>query len=358
MRIAFDVSPLSHPPLGIGNYIRGSLSGLVEAAGGRHEIVAFAPTSLRGPGRIRAALEGIDVELRTWPLPASHAIRTLWSRAGHPSAERILGAFDVLHFTDWMYPPQSAGVRATTIHDLVPLHHPEWCTARTISMHSRKFENAAHTCDLVFVNSAYTGKDVERTLGVAAERIRVAQPGVRRPFGTEGPTADLGAPYVLTVATLEPRKNLETLLQAHQLLGDELVLAVVGAEGWGEQPALDRPRVRRLGFVSDEELARLYRGAAVAVYPSRFEGFGIPILEAMACGCPVVSSSHASLDEASGEAAVRADPEDPDAIAAAIEDAIARRDELAALGLSHASRFTWRANGEVFLRAFEEAVTG
>jgi glycosyltransferase involved in cell wall biosynthesis len=356
VRIVFDVSPLSHTPLGIGNYIRGSLSGLVEAAGGRHEIVAFAPTSLRGPGRIRDALAGIDVQVTTWRLPASHAVRTAWSRAGRPGAERLLGRFDVLHFTDWMYPPQAGGVRATTIHDLVPLHHPEWCTPRTVSMHSRKFENTARTCDLVFVNSEHTGRDVERTLHVPAERIHVAHPGVRRPFGLEGERADLGAPYVLTVATLEPRKNLATLLEAHALLEGDLLLAVVGAEGWGEQPLLGRAGVRRLGFVSDEELARLYRGAAVAVYPSRFEGFGIPILEAMACGCPVVASAHPSLDEASGDAAVRADPDDPEAIAAAIGDAIARRDEVAARGRAHASRFTWRAAGETFLRAYEGAL--
>ena len=357
MRIVFDVSPLSHPLLGIGHYIRGSLEGLVEASGGKHEIVAFAPTSLRGPGRIRNALGGIDVELRLWPLPWSHAVRTGWSRAGHPAAERVLGRFDVLHFTDWMYPPQRSGIRATTIHDLVPLHFPQWCTPRTVSMHSRKFENAARTCDLVFVNSAYTGEDVERTLRVPADRIRVARPGVREVFTADGEAADLGQPYVLTVATLEPRKNLATLLEAHNLLGAELLLAVVGAEGWGDQPELDRPGVRKLGFVPDEELARLYRGAAAAVFPSRFEGFGIPIVEAMACGCPVVTSAHPSLDDASGDAAVRADPEDPEAIKTAVEHAIAWRPDVVARGLGHASGFTWRATGEVLLRGYEETAS-
>ena len=355
MRIAFDVSPLSHPLLGIGNYMQGSLAGLVEASAGEHEIVAFAPTSLRGPERIRAALSGIDVEVRTWRLPFSHAVRTGWSMASHPAAERFVGRFDVMHFSDWMYPPQRGGVRATTIHDLVPLHHPEWTTPRTRSMHGRKYRNAAMTCDVVFVNSDFTGRDVIATLGVAPERVRVAHPAPKGVFRPDGAAADLGAPYLLTVATLEPRKNLQALIEAFRLLGGELVLAVVGAEGWGEQPLLDDARIRRLGFVSDEELARLYRGAAVAVYPSRFEGFGIPVVEAMACGTPVVVSSHESLDEASGEAAVRADPDDPQAFASAIERAMAERAQLAAAGLDHVKTFSWRTVGETFLRGYEEA---
>ncbi|MGH3133722.1 MAG: glycosyltransferase family 4 protein [Gaiellaceae bacterium] len=355
MRIVFDVSPLSHPLLGIGNYIRGSLAGLVQASGGRHEIVAFAPTSIRGPDRIGIALEGIDVELRTWRLPLSHALRTAWSRASRPPTERLLGPFDVLHFSDWMYPPQRAGVRATTIHDLVPLRHPEWVTPRTRSMHGRKYRDAARTCDVVFVNSAYTGRDVTDMLGVPAERVLVAHPAAKDEFTADGPASDLGAPYVLTVATREPRKNLQALVEAHGLLGNELLLAVAGSEGWGDQPELAGPRIRRLGFVSDEELAGLYRGAAAAVYPSRFEGFGIPVIEAMACGCPVVVSAHPSLDEASGGAAVRADPDDPAAIAAAIERAISDRASVAAAGLEHASGFTWRAVGETFLRGYEEA---
>jgi glycosyltransferase involved in cell wall biosynthesis len=355
VRIAFDVSPLSHPPLGIGNYIRGSLRGLVEAAENDHEIVAFAPTSFRGPERIQAALAGMDVELRTWRLPFSHALRTAWSAAGRPAAERLLGAFDVLHFSDWMFPPQRGGVRATTIHDLVPVHHPEWTTPRTRSMHTRKYRNAARTCDAVFVNSAYTGRDVTGTLGVPEDRVHVAHPAARDEFRPEGSTADLGAPYVLTVATLEPRKNLQTLVEAHRLLGGELLLAVAGGAGWGDQPELGAERIRPLGFVSDDELARLYRGASVAVYPSRFEGFGIPVLEAMSCGCPVVVSSHPSLDEASGNAAVRADPDDPAALAAGIERALADSERLAQAGLEHARGFTWRAVGETFLRGYDEA---
>jgi glycosyltransferase involved in cell wall biosynthesis len=107
-----------------------------------------------------------------------------------------------------------------------------------------------------------------------------------------------------------------------------------------------------VGRVTDEELARLYRGAALVVYPSRFEGFGMPITEAMASGAPVVASAHPSLDEACGDAAVRVDPESPEAIAEGIVRALERREELVARGLAHARRFTWAENGRVHLEAF------
>jgi glycosyltransferase involved in cell wall biosynthesis len=353
VRVAVDVSPLSHPRTGVGNYIRGSLVGLAELEA--HDVVAFAPVSASGRRAIRSALAGLAVEARLPLVPAAHAVRTAWSRLGRPPAEWLVGRFDVLHFSDWMYPPQRRGLRSTMIHDLVPVHHPEWVHPRTERMHGAKYRHAARTCDVVIVNSRFTADDVAETLGVARERVHVAYPGVDAGFIPAGPRLELGRPYVLTVATLEPRKNLATLVEAYRGLAGELALAVSGAAGWGEQPALDVEGVVRLGYTSPDELPRLYRGASVLAYPSLYEGFGMPIVEAMACGVPVVASTHPSLDEACGDAALRADPQDPGAWTAAIRSALGQPEELATRGLAHARSFTWAANGLAHVAAWEGA---
>ncbi|HET7567802.1 MAG TPA: glycosyltransferase family 1 protein [Gaiellaceae bacterium] len=343
MRLVVDVAPLSHQRTGVGNYVRGSLAGIAEAAAGRHELVAFALASPGGRREIEAALDGIPLERRLPALPGAHAVRTAWSRLGAPPLERLAGRLDVLHFSDWWYPPQRAGIRSTMIHDLVPLHFPAWVHKRTERMHGAKYRHAARTCDVIVVNSRYTGDDVVRTLGVPAERVHVAYPGVDAAFSPVGPRAS--GDYVLTVGTLEPRKNLGAAIAATR--GREL--RVVGPPGWG---GVQVEHATWLGYRSPEELPALYRGASVFVFPSRFEGFGMPVLEAMACGVPCVVSAHPSLDEACGDAAVRADPDDADAIAAGIEEALGRRDELVPRGLAHVRAFTWRACGEAHLRAW------
>lgn len=338
-----DVAPLSHPRTGVGNYIRGSLRGIVEAGGA--ELVAFAPASAAGRRLIEESLDGIAAERRLPVLPAAHAVRTVWSRAGFPPVERFVGGFDVFHFGDWMYPPQRGGLRSTMIHDLVPLHFPDWVHRRTRGMHGAKYRHAARACDVVIVNSRFTRDDVAETLGVDPARIHVAYPGVGSAFTPDGPKAE--GDYVLAVGTLEPRKNLGNAIAAAQQLGVEL--RVVGARGWGGVAAEGATWIEH---ATDDALPALYRGAAAFVYPSRFEGFGIPVLEAMACGTPCVVSSHASLDEAAGDAAVRADPDDVEAIAAAVERASSERDMLVPRGLAHARQFTWLANGKAHLAAW------
>jgi glycosyltransferase involved in cell wall biosynthesis len=337
VRIAYDVTPLSHPRTGVGNYILGALKGMLAAGG--HELIAFGPVSIRGRRVLDDALEGLEVDRRLVTVPFAHATRRAWGALGRPPAERFLGSFDVLHFTDWMRPPQRFGLRATMIHDLGPLRYPERLHPRTVSMHTGTAREA-RTSDLVFVNSEFTAADVAERLGVADDRIRVAYPGVDERFAPDGPRFDDGTPYVFTTATEDWRKNVTTLRAAWPLVDSELRLVT---------PA-------DLGYIQDERLPELYRGAAAFVYPSRFEGFGIPVVEAMACGVPCVVSSHPSLDEAAGDAAVRVDPESPEAIAAAIREALARRDELVPQGLAHARRFTWLETGRVHLQSYADAL--
>jgi glycosyltransferase involved in cell wall biosynthesis len=339
VRIVVDVTPLSHARTGIGNYIRGMLGGLAEAAAGEHEVVAFAPVSMRARGRLEEALDGVAVERRILPLPPSaHVWRTLWSRSGVLPVERLAGPLDIFHFSDWMYPPQRGGLRTTTIYDLIPLRFPDWVHSRTRVMNVRKYRHAANTCDLIVAISEFTADDIAERLGVPRERIAVARPGVDARFHPDGPRRD--GDYVLMLAPDEPRKNYATLARAFDLVRRR------------------HPELRLLAprAVAHDELPALYRGAAVFAYPSFFEGFGIPILEAMASGTPVVASSHPSLDEASGDVAVRAAPESAEELADGIERALADRESLVHRGLEHARAFTWRACGEAYLHGFKTAL--
>jgi glycosyltransferase involved in cell wall biosynthesis len=340
VRIVVDVTPLSHPRTGVGNYLLGSLRGMVEVAGAGDELVAFAPVSVRARDRVDQALDGIGVERRIVSLlPSANLWRTIWSRAGFPAVERLAGRLDVFYFSDWMYPPQRGGLRATIIYDLVPLHFPHWVHPRTRRQNIAKYEHAVRTCDLIITDSEFTANDVSESLGFPRERLVVAYPGVDERFRAEGTRAD-GQAYVLMLAPGDPRKNHATLADAVELV------------------RRNRPELRLVApaFVQHDELAALYRGAAVFAYPSFFEGFGMPVLEAMACGTPVVASSHPSLDEACGSAAVRADPGSAEDLAAGIERALAERDTLVPRGLEHARRFTWRACGEAHLHGFTTAL--
>lgn len=320
MRAGVDVSPLVQTRAGTARHVNGLLCALAGRSGIEVEQLSFG-----GPGRIAS------VTRDTW-----------WYYAGLARAARTL---DVLHCTTFRGPLRSPVPFAITLHDLALLRHPE-LFARWHRLSGRAgIGRVARAADRVLTVSEFTKREAIELLGVPAERVTVIGNAVDRVFAAEGPAAE--GDYVLAVGTLEPRKNLHRAAEAAARAG--LELRVVGARGWG---GIATPGW--VGEVSDEELAALYRGARCLVFPSLYEGFGIPVLEAMACGTPVVTSAEGATAEVAGGAAVLVDPLDVDAIATGIGEAYARRDELRALGLVRAQAYTWDAVADAVVGVWQE----
>ena len=225
-----------------------------------------------------------------------------------------------------------------TVHDLGVIRHPEAFPRWHRVTGARALRGGVRSADAIVAVSAFTRNELVELLDVPVERIRIVPNGVDPVFSPEGPVAD--GDYVLAVGTLEPRKNLGAAVEAARLAGVEL--RVAGAAGWGG--------VVTDGWVgepTDGELAALIRGARCLVYPSLYEGFGLPVLEAMACGTPVVTSRGGATEEVAGGAAVLVDPSSAAAIAAGIEEAGRRRDELREIGLHRAAMFTWPRSADL-----------
>jgi glycosyltransferase involved in cell wall biosynthesis len=312
--VAFDTSPLALSRAGTARYVNGLLAGLGRLADVRVERHAFGV-------RPRAAVPARDLG---------------WYLGALPLLAR--GA-DVLHCPSARAPVASPVPLVVTVYDLAVLRHPKAFNAWTREYSRRVLPRVVRRADRVIAISEFTAQELVDVLGVPEEKIRVIPVGVGQPFAPVGEAAD--GHYVLAVGTLEPRKNLPRLVEGFRRAGlNGCELRIVGARGWGDVGPVDASGVRWLGEVSDHELARLYRGAACAAYVSLYEGFGLPVLEAMACGTAAVSSDLPSVREFA-RGVVTVDPSDPDAIAAGLREALARRDELGREGRAGASAYGW-----------------
>jgi len=325
VKVGVDVAPLVLDAAGTARYVRGVLGALEE-----RDDVEVRRLTWGGPGRLTAVARDVG-----------------WYLAGLPLQARGL---DVLHCTTFRAPLRAPLPVVVTVHDLAVLRHPEYFTTWTRLYGRSLLVRVLRSADRVLAVSEFTKREVTALAGVPPDRIRVAHNAASDAFGPDGP-ADEGE-YVLAVGTLEPRKNLPRLIEATRRLGVEL--RVAGARGWGGVEVADDAGVRWLGRPSDEELATLLRGALCLAYPSLYEGFGIPVLEAMHCGTPVVTSAGSAMEEVAGDAAELVDPRDVASIAAGIERALARRDALRAAGLARAPRFTWAATAEATAAAYRE----
>ena len=304
------------------------------------------------------------IEVRALPLPRL-ALYEAWHRLRRPTVQLATGAVDVVHATTIAMPPRSAPL-VVTMHDLAWVHDPAHFTARGVRFFERGLALALADADLVLCSSQTTLRDCEGA-GFGRDRLRLVPLGVdvapaseatvervRRRYGLE-------RPYVLWTGTVEPRKNLAGLLRAFEGVDADADLVLVGPRGWNEDLetlVAGAPRVRPLGFVPSDDLGALYAGARLFCFPSLLEGFGFPVLEAMAQGTPVVTSKGTSTEELGGEAAVLVDPRDPASISSGLQlvlsdDALAQR--LSAAGRERAATFSWERCGDLVRSAYAEA---
>jgi glycosyltransferase involved in cell wall biosynthesis len=323
VNVALDVTPLAQTRAGTARYLHALLPRLEPE-------VAVAPMSGFAHGRAGT----LWLDLAWYP---------------HVLPHRARGA-DVLHCTTYRGPVRTRTPLVVTVHDLAVFRHPEAFPSWTRLYSRAVVPRVLRAARRILAVSEFTASELDAILGIPRERIDVTPNAVDGVFSPDGARAE--GDYVLAVGTLEPRKNLERTIEAAARLGVEL--RVVGARGWGGVGARGG-HVRWLGEASDEELARQYRGALCVAYPSLYEGFGIPVLEAMACGAAVVTSAGGATEEVAGNAAVLVDPRDVAAIAAGITEAIGRTDELRARGLERAQAYSWDETARLTVAAYRKA---
>ena len=303
------------------------------------------------------------VNVRALPL-AGPFLYESWLRLRWPRVEAATGHVDVVHATS-IIPAATSVPLVVTVHDLAFLHDPGHFTKRGVDVFRRSMEIVKKRASRVICVSQATLDDCLAN-GFDVERLRCVENGVR-PVGVDESFVRtvvarhrLPDRYLLFVGTIEPRKNLARLLEAHASLGDRIPdLVIAGAAGWGDGirvPDASRGRVHTVGFVPADELAALYSGAVALCYPSIREGFGLPILEAMAQGTPVVTSRNGATEEVAGGAAVLVDPMEVGSIADGILRVIENRDDLSTRARDRATQLTWRRSAQLTREVYAEAV--
>lgn len=358
MDVGIDIGPVTGGRTGIGNYCYYLVKHLLELDR-VWQLKAFS-TGLR---RVDARHFGESLFHRHVPVPTRVAY-TVWELFGGPAVDALLHGVDVYHATNYFLPPTSTAKRVVTIHDLTFLAAPHLCSPKIVGPFSRSIARFAREADAILTYSESTTRDIVRHLGIPAAKVAVAplavddgfRPAprehavdhVRRIYGVQ-------PPYMLFVGTIEPRKNVPTLLRAFSRIAGEVPhqLVLAGPMGWNRAEfdrTLDETglggRVLHTGYVEHHaELALFYSAADLFVFPSFYEGFGLPVLEAMTCGCPVAASDTSSIPEVTGGAAVLLPPGDVDAWANTVKELLHdtdRRASLSEAGQARAAAFSWK----------------
>jgi glycosyltransferase involved in cell wall biosynthesis len=374
MRVGLDGYPLSEPRTGVGHYTLELARALaLISPQDEFELVSPVPFDPDAQGEIdRANL----ANLRTVN-PRASSIRGHWWSIGLPLYARKAG-FDVFHGTNFDVPFWKRRCSVVTIHDLSALLHPDKHRTRMVRRARLRLPLVVRVADMIITPTESVKREVCHHLRVKANKV-VAIPSAARsgfqpmPFAQTTPIRKrLGVEedFLLFVGTLEPRKNLLTLLKAlEQIVGDSPLrpqLVIAGGEGWLMdelfgfiKKASISDRLRLTGYLHDEDLRALYSSCKAFIYPSVHEGFGLPPLEAMACGAPVIAGRIPALQETLGSAALLVEPMDVDALARSILDLLQDENQrrlLGSAGPQHAGKFSWEQTARLTLDVYQRLV--
>ncbi|MGI8793862.1 MAG: glycosyltransferase family 4 protein [Acidimicrobiales bacterium] len=367
-RVAIDVSAIPADPRGAGRYVVELVAALH-----RRNRTALRLVARRGDhSRWEQLAPSATVDAI---VPASRAARLVWEQTAASSRVRRW-PIEVYHGPHYTMPSRLSVPRVVTVHDLTFFDHPEWHERSKVSFFRRAIRHAAADADTVICVSDATRRRLVELLDPVAPTVVVPHGIDHDRFTPNAEPGDanvldrLGAsrPYLLFLGTMEPRKNVAGLVAAFDLLADDhpdMGLVLAGGRGWGEERlhaavagSRAKERIVQTGYVADDDVPVMLRHAAAVVYPAFVEGFGLPALEALACGTPVVTTSGSVMEELAGGAAFTSDASDASAMAAVIRhvlDGGLAVDEARALGLEVASRFTWDNTAALHEQVYAEA---
>jgi glycosyltransferase involved in cell wall biosynthesis len=372
LKVALDATPLAGARTGVGEFCQEILE--VFATRPDLQVGAFAISSHGRSGITRLLPAGVKALGPPGPGLPARVLHASWARWPFPPVELYTGQVDLVHGTNFVVPPARKAAMVVTVHDLSPLHFPQWCRPAARA-YPELVKKAVERGAWVHTDSAFVGNEVVEALGVPEERVRAVHLGVSPAVATEtidvaGLLPDWVTSYVLAVGRVEPRKDLPTLVQAFGAVAARrpgLALVLAGPDGSGSTQLEDAlaaspasRQVIRLGWVEDGARDALIRQATVFAYPSRYEGFGLSPLHAMAAGTPVVASACGALEEILGDAAWLVPPSDDVALAAALEhlvDDASARARLAEKGRQRAAQYSWESCAEGLASLYHELAT-
>ncbi len=367
VRVGYDVSPITKARSGVGNYTYFLLKHLMMGS----ENCEFR---LFSSGRRMIDHEGLDrhVSHRHVPLP-TRVLYRMWETLSWPNVDSLVGGCDVFHATNFFLPPTRKARTVVTIHDLGFLAVPQYSSPKIVKPFSKGINRFCRDADAIMVYSESTKRDILRFCDPDPEKIVIAPLAIDEQYHpVEREKAKevvrtlhgIEDPYLLFVSTLEPRKNVVGLLESFAILAKDIPhkLVLIGALGWSSEEYFERieklglgERVVHLGYVANDLLS-FYSAADAFVFPTHYEGFGLPLLEAMTCGCPVVSSDNSSIEEVTGDGALLVNSHDIEGFADAVSKVLtdrAWRERLVTAGKAKAATFSWTRCAETTLEVYQ-----